>query len=243
MTVLSDTEILNRLDNGQVVMFPETRANIRGSSVDLTLGRYFWRCRNDLSGGVLNPFSKESVSRYFAGPHRLKDYAAVYRKIGAPLYHGLLPEPSPGLFEGIPDDWPVLVLRPRERVLAHTHEFFGTHPPGTCEMRARSTWGRLGIAVCLCAGWGDPGYINRWTMEIHNTNDCHVVIPYGERICQMVLHESFESREHYGSEHIHYLSKYQHYEDLETVRKVWDPSDMIPRAWRDKRIMPEEEED
>ncbi len=24
------------------------------------------------------------------------------------------------------------------------------------------------VAVCLDAGWGDPGYVNRWTLEVYN---------------------------------------------------------------------------
>ena len=62
---------------------------------------------------------------------------------------------------------------------------------GAADMQARSTWGRNGVAVCLDAGWGDPGYINRWTMEIYNMNQHEsVVLPVGERIAQMVFYHT-----------------------------------------------------
>ncbi len=72
--------------------------------------------------------------------------------------------------KNIPLDHPVISLKPGERILAHTHEFFGIKPPGACELKARSSWARNGIAVCFDAGFVDPGYINRLTLEIYNLN-------------------------------------------------------------------------
>lgn len=198
MAVYSADEIRAALDNEHIVCHPLDPANVRGSSIDVTLGEWFYRCDVKQPGGLYNPFSKDDVFRYFRGPMQAKHYRSVFRKI-APnrdvnyqWSEGLIPpwpEPDVGL-EGIPDDHPVIILRPRERILSHTHEFIGIHAPGTTEMRARSSWGRNGVAVCLCAGWGDPGYINRWTMEIQNANDEAVVLPLGERIAQIIFHRT-----------------------------------------------------
>jgi dCTP deaminase len=51
--------------------------------------------------------------------------------------------------------------------------------------------GRNFIEVCKCAGWGDIGYINRWTMEITN-NSRYYSIPLvvGRRIAQIVFFDS-----------------------------------------------------
>jgi dCTP deaminase-like len=51
--------------------------------------------------------------------------------------------------------------------------------------------GRNFIEVCKCAGWGDIGYTNRWTMEITN-NSRHYSIPLvvGRRVAQIIFFES-----------------------------------------------------
>lgn len=58
-------------------------------------------------------------------------------------------------------------------------------------MKARSSLGRNFIEVCKCAGWGDVGYINRWTMEITN-NSRYYSIPLvvGRRIAQIVFFDT-----------------------------------------------------
>jgi len=128
-------------------------------------------------------------------------------------------------------------MRPGERILAHTHEFIGIKAPGTSTMQARSTWGRNGVAVCLDAGWGDPGYINRWTMEIYNMNQHHsVLLPVGERIAQIVFHETGEVEGEYSN----LSGKYQNYaaDDLPNLIKNWRPEQMLPRAFKDERQKP-----
>ena len=100
-------------------------------------------------------------------------------------------------------------------------------------MQSRSTWGRNGVAVCFDAGWGDPGYINRWTMEIYNLNQRHsVVLPVGERIAQIVFQKTGEVEGSY-----HNLSgKYQSDQELETLIAEWSPLQMLPRAYKDSRM-------
>lgn len=260
MSVLSDKEILRRRETGQVVIEPFIEKNVRGSSVDLTLGNWFYRC-DVKQGGIYNPFDAEDIDRYFAGPFQMKPYSTVYKKIAPRTLNSLVtaifnrdesqadfvkideggwPSPVEGEspFPGIPPDWPLLILRPHERILAHTHEFAGTQPPGTTEMRARSSWGRNGIDVCSgSSGWGDPGFINRWTMEITNLNDESVVLPWGERICQLIFHEMTESRESYGTETL-YESKYQATSSVREAIETWEPKLMLPRSWKDERVEP-----
>ena len=123
-----------------------------------------------------------------------------------------------------------MILRPHERILAHTHEFIGIRQ-GTTSMQARSTTGRNGVVVCMDAGWGDPGYINRWTMEIKNMNEQYIVVPVGIRIAQIVFH-------HTGlvtSEYAKLSGKYQTVDssDIDAVKAAWHPSGMIPKAHKD----------
>lgn len=239
MGVYSDREIRLAISHGQIVCHPLIDENIRGSSIDLTLGEWYYGCDDRQVGmpGIYNPFDKEDVERYFVGPLQARSW-------GSWVHMGALPKSH---LKGIPDDHPIILVQPRARILAHSHEFVGIHPPrvqqtehgpidlpgGTSEMRARSSWGRNGVAVCLCAGWGDPGYINRWTMEIHNHNDEAMPLPVGERIAQLIFHRTGEVSGHYGSG-----GKYQTGEEIETVVANWKPSAMLPRSYNDERRLP-----
>jgi len=132
---------------------------------------------------------------------------------------------------------PIIVVRPGERLLGHTHEFIGIKAPGTSTLQARSTWGRNGVAVCIDAGWGDPGYINRWTLEIYNMNQHEsVVLPVGERIAQMVFYETGPV----DGEYKKLSGKYQtgSSANLERLVRDWRPEQMLPRAYKDKRLVP-----
>jgi deoxycytidine triphosphate deaminase len=245
MSVLSDVQIIDALISGHVVCRPLRAENIRGASIDLTLGEWFWRC-DARRRGVFNPYDEEEIKRYFAGPFQAKPYADVYDKIGwqEPGW------PAPGgranpfdndggkttsPFDGIPDDWPVIVLRPGERILAHTHEFVGIRSPGTSQIHARSSSGRVGIKVCDDAGLGDPGWLSRWTLEMRNDNREAIILPVGERLAQINFFETGPTRESYGTEQL-YTSKYQQGDDVDEMVANWHPEDMLPRNYVDDRV-------
>lgn len=225
MGVYSNKQIRAGLKAGHVVIHPYVAEHVAGSSVDVTLGNWYYRTERPSEGGFYNPFEKQAVDNYFSGAQKAEIHKDWAKKHGRTL------------FENIPADQPIIVLRPHERILAHTHEFIGIKAPGTSTMQARSTWGRNGVAVCLDAGWGDPGYINRWTMEIYNMNQHEsVVLPVGERIAQVVFYETGEV----DGEYKKLSGKYQTdvSADLDDIIKNWKPDQMLPRAYKDTRMMP-----
>lgn len=225
MGVYSNTEIFKAVASGHIVIYPYTKDNVNGSSVDVTLGEWFYRTERDTHKSIYNPFDEHAVLRHFGEAYQAKPHRQWCEE------HGLR------LFANIPEDHPIIVMRPGERILAHTHEFIGIKAPGTSTMQARSTWGRNGVAVCLDAGWGDPGYINRWTMEIYNMNQHHsVILPVGERIAQIVFHETGEVEGEYSN----LSGKYQDYDadDLASLIKNWRPEQMLPRSYKDVRRKP-----
>ena len=220
--VFSDKQIRAELKTGHIVIHPLIDDNIRGSSVDVTLGEYFYTTESSDYRDFYNPFDENEITRYFSGPFKALPHKDWCAKFGRSSFRGIDPEQ------------PIIVLRPGERILAHTHEFIGINPPGTTEMKSRSSWGRNGIAACFDAGWGDPGYINRWTMEVYNLNRREsVALPVGERIAQIIFHETGEVERHYGSE-----GKYQEGTDIASIIKAWDPTQMLPRAFKDARQRP-----
>ena len=223
--VYSNIQIKEAINTGHIVFHPYVAEHIAGSSIDVTLGHWYYRTERGGSGGFYNPFDESDVNRYFDGPHHAETHSLWAEANGRRL------------FAGIPADQAIIVLRPGERILAHTHEFIGIKAPGTSTMQARSTWGRNGVAVCLDAGWGDPGYINRWTMEIYNMNQHEsVVLPVGERIAQLVFY-------HTGPVDMEYSKlsgKYQPgtADDLVGLINAWRPDQMLPRAYKDQRRKP-----
>ncbi len=226
MSVYSNIQIKKAIKDGHIVCFPLQKANIAGSSIDVTLGNWYYRTERTGSSGFYNPFEPKDVARYFDGPHQAPKHKAWARDNGRQL------------FEGIPTSHQIIVLRPGERILAHTHEFIGIKAPGTSTLQARSTWGRNGVAVCLDAGWGDPGYINRWTLEIYNMNQHEsVVLPVGERIAQMVFYVTGPVEGEYKK----LSGKYQTGDSTNLKKLVadWRPDQMLPRAFKDVRVAPQ----
>ncbi len=225
MGVYSNTEIRKAIEEGHIVYHPRIDKHIAGSSIDVTLGIWFYRMERPSQGGFYNPLDEQAVKQYFDGPHKAVIHKDWAKKNGRTL------------FVNIPPEHPIIVLRPGERILGHTHEFIGIKAPGTSTLQARSTWGRNGVSVCLDAGWGDPGYINRWTMEIYNMNQHEsVVLPIGERVAQMVFHDTGPV----SGEYKKLSGKYQSdkSDDLKAIIKNWTPDQMLPRGYKDKRRMP-----
>ena len=223
--VFSDREIREAQDAGRIIIDPFDPNHVKGSSYDVSLGGFYYRTESTSHGNFYNPFDPASVKKYF-GKVQVATTHEEYVET-----NGLQP------FVNIPLDHPIIVLGPGERILGHTHEFIGIRgEEGTTMMKARSTWGRNGISVCHDAGWGDPGYVNRWTMEIINLNQqSPVPLPVGERVGQIVFF-------HTGIVDSPYLGKYQTADQelspvelLGAVKSAWSPEQMLPGAHKDHR--------
>eukprot|EP00339_Tiarina_fusa_P025136 CAMPEP_0117032510 /NCGR_PEP_ID=MMETSP0472-20121206/23300_1 /TAXON_ID=693140 ORGANISM="Tiarina fusus, Strain LIS" /NCGR_SAMPLE_ID=MMETSP0472 /ASSEMBLY_ACC=CAM_ASM_000603 /LENGTH=165 /DNA_ID=CAMNT_0004741171 /DNA_START=211 /DNA_END=708 /DNA_ORIENTATION=+ len=136
--------------------------------------------------------------------------------------------------ENISDDDYVIWIAPGETILGHTNEFLGGRNSVTTMMKARSSLGRNFIEVCKCAGWGDIGYTNRWTMEITN-NSRYYSIPLvvGRRIAQIIFFDSEGTVE--GSSY-EKSGKYQTDDNMEHIMNSWVPEAMLPRMFKDREI-------
>lgn len=228
MGVFSNTEIRQAIADKHIVCVPFNDKHVSHASLDVTLGYHYFRTERTNERNIYNPFDREDVERYFDGPYKAMPHKQWCDLNGVKLQ------------KNIPEDHPVIAIKPGERILAHTHEFFGIVPPGACEVKSRSSWGRNGVAVCFDAGWIDPGYINRLTLEIFNLNEREtILLPVGERIAQIVFHHTGEVDGNYGAGRDGGFSgKYQTGTDLRTIMKTWEPGQMLPKAWKDKREMP-----
>lgn len=228
MGVYSNIEIKAAIADGTIVSVPYSPARVSEASLDFTLGHYFYKQEFESEARVYNPFDQDDVARYFKGP-----LEAIPNKKWCS-------EHNTELFANIPPDHPIIVLQPGERILAHTHEFIGIRAHGgASEVKSRSSWGRNGVAVCIDAGWIDPGYINRITLEIYNLNQHEsIVLPVGERVGQLVFHHTGPVEGDYSDGQGEVNSKYQHTADLNELIRTWSPEQMLPRAYKDQRVAP-----
>ncbi|GAM24181.1 hypothetical protein SAMD00019534_073560, partial [Acytostelium subglobosum LB1] len=220
-SLLSDKAILSHMQKGTITISPFIRENLSTSSYDVTLGPYYYRETLPEAGqGIYNPYSQTMVNRVW-GQYQIAEKAKVWS------------ERSGIKLENIDDEDYIIWIKPGETILGHTNEFIGGNTTVTTMMKARSSLGRNFIEVCKCAGWGDVGYTSRWTMEITN-NSLSYSIPLVvfRRVAQIIFFDtegivgpSYESS-----------GKYQVSNDVESLRKQWQPSEMLPKMYKDREI-------
>src|SRR3989344_4385728 len=220
---LSDRRILEEMKKGDIVISPFDPEHLATSSYDVTLGEWFFREQPPkFNHALYNIWSKEQMEHVWGAD---KVERAILASEAFKKYNFE--------YEGIRPDDKVIMMRPGETILAHTNEFIGGKGHITTMMKARSSTGRNFIEGCKCAGWGDVGYINRWTMEITN-NSMHYAIPLvvGRRIAQLVF---FETGPIAGADY-NKGGKYNSSTDIKKLQKMWKPSLMLPRLWSDRDI-------
>jgi dCTP deaminase len=222
---LSNKRILEQISNGDITIHPFNIKNLATSSYDVTLGQYFFREQPTKYDHTLyNIWSKEHVDHVWGtqNPQQALPAKEVFKKYRFK-------------WDGISPDDKVILMKPGETILAHTNEFIGGSKHITTMMKARSSMGRNFINVCKCAGWGDVGYTNRWTMEISNSSKNYMIpLIVGRRIAQIVFFETgpiLEQNENYTT-----TGKYSSSEDIKVLEKKWKPQDMIPKLYLDRDI-------
>jgi dCTP deaminase len=110
-----------------------------------------------------------------------------------------------------------IIIGPNERILCHTQEYIGSYSKYVPCIATRSTAARWGLDVCGSAGFGDIGYVNRWTLELINLSPNPLSIPVGAKIAQVF----FTLAE--GNVDQVYEGKYN------TKVEDWKPEDMLPK--------------
>lgn len=212
--VLSDNDIIREMKAGNIVIYDPKNPNsdfkdkIQNCSVDITLGEHIYRSSEDNKDKKINIWSSSN------------NYWDILEEAKIIKYE----------YEGNEYDLKVgdkyFVLKPNELILAHTEEFIGGRNYITTMMKSRSSIGRSGLCICNDAGWGDIGYINRWTMEIKNNSQSHIILPVGKRIGQIIfLYSTQPSQSYHG--------KYQTHTDIESIVNSWSPESMLPKLHLD----------
>lgn len=209
-SVLSDTDILQKIKSGNIVIYPFNRNQLQNCSYDVKLGEYYYTPNKPLPE-FINPWCNEHVTKYWGSPLLAK--RATKRE--AELYSLQLGQQY-------------IEIEPLETILCHTEEFIGGKHNVVGKMQTRSSLMRIGISCCKCAGWGDIGYINRWTMEITNHTHTKVILPVGMRVAQIIFHPTGQPSHSYSAN-----GKYQTHDDLDELMRTWTPQMMLPKLYMD----------
>jgi len=219
-SLLSDKAILRYLEKGDVVIDPFLRENLSNTSYDVTLGPYYYRESTPEPGqGIYNPYSEKMVTKVW-GASLMAEKASIWMERNQIKLENIQPDDS------------IIWVAPGETILAHTNEFIGGRNTVTTMMKARSSLGRNFIEVCKCAGWGDIGYVNRWTMEITNNSRFYSIpLVTGRRVAQIVFFDSEGTDLTYEKK-----GKYQSSDQVASLREKWSPKDMLPKMYLDREI-------
>lgn len=190
MAVLSDRDIRARLnpvsqswisdafDDPAIGIIPCEDHQVQPASIDLTLAGE-WRVFIDPEAGV----NGEQIWN----PIDIDDAKAVEtRKI-------------------VSDSW---TLYPNELILCSTVEYVDIPHDIQAQVHGKSSLGRLGLLVHVTAGFIDPGFKGKITLEMYNLNKRPIILRAGKPICQLSMTKlSCPAEFPYG--HANLKSKYQ----------------------------------
>lgn len=219
---LSDKKILEEMKVGNIIISPFKKVNLATSSYDVTLGEYYFREQpSKHDHNIYNIWSKRHTDHVWGTkPKRADKASKVFQKYKF-------------RWEGIKPSDKVILLQPGETILAHSNEFIGGKNHITTMMKARSSMGRNFIEVCKCAGWGDVGFFNRWTMEItNNSRNYAIPLVVGRRIAQIIFFETGSILKNDYTK----KGKYQATQNIKEVKKNWKPINMLPKLYNDREI-------
>ena len=79
------------------------------------------------------------------------------------------------------------IIHPNEFALATTLEYVKVPDDLVARVEGRSSMGRLGVTMHVTAGFIDPGFEGRITLEISNIGSMPVALYPGQRVCQIVF--------------------------------------------------------
>lgn len=233
--MLSRPDILEQHEKGNIFIRPFDHQNVGTNSYDVCLGE--WIYREKFNSGL--PHFHGYVEPRFLYNMYDKDHVGQLYELehARPASEVLHPWFELGDLEGIDKDDLVILIRPGESILAHTEEFIGSNCNFiTTRMAARSTIGRNALEVTRCAGVGDIGYCTRWTLEITNNFQYHMIpLVVGRRVGQVVFDGVRPLEE--GDADYRGSGKYQRGSvDVEEMVRMWHPEMMLPRAYLDREV-------
>lgn len=208
MSVLSNKEIIAAIKAGDIeidICKDMTPAELKKfyaeylqpASLDIPIGEHLWVVQQPSTGGGTQLFQRYA-SETLIDPAILDYPEDVF---------------APFTMED------TAVIPPKTTVLAHTEWAFKLSGKLAAQISTRSTAKRWGLDVCGSAGWVDPGYNNRLTLEVTNDNRHPIRIKKGVAYGQIYfIRLGEEATDLYEG----------HYNTVEG--KAWTPAHMLPHV-------------
>ena len=192
--ILTGQGIKEQRNSGSIVIEPFKEENVQPNSYDLTLGNFYYPLYK-IDGIDYEEYNLNDLSfGGFFDDRWLFNMADFYESVTIPGGGS---------------------------IITHTNECFGAVQDFAPQIATKSTLARYGIDVCGSAGFGDVGYVNKWTLEIFNRTHFPVTLIHGQPVCQVYFTELI------GEQVNKYTGTYNAGEN------TWKPQDMKPKAMRD----------
>ena len=119
---------------------------------------------------------------------RLGDEFKVFKVIRKPYIDPEDEEDNASYMESmIVPEGEAFIIHPNEFALATTLEYVKVPDDLVARVEGRSSMGRLGVTMHVTAGFIDPGFEGRITLEISNIGAMPVALYPGQRVCQIVF--------------------------------------------------------
>ena len=159
--ILSDVGIRTY---GSQLIEPFVDSNVQPASVDLTLDDLFVGFKGTPPGS--DPFGNSFIK------HLPIDLGNINETAPRSIYE----------YTTAPDGY---WLAPQSFVLGSTVESVSIPRDLVARVEGKSSLGRLGLLVHATAGFVDPGFSGRITLEFYNLNPRPIILRPGLRICQV----------------------------------------------------------
>ena len=137
---------------------------------------------------VIDPLKDEQQIQPSSVDMRLGDEFKVFKVIRKPYIDPKDEEDIAEYMESstVPEG-EAFIIHPNEFALATTQEYDKVPDDLVARVEGRSSMGRLGVTMHVTAGYVDPGFEGRITLEISNIGAMPVALYPGQRVCQLVF--------------------------------------------------------
>ena len=137
---------------------------------------------------VIDPLKDEQQIQPSSVDMRLGDEFKVFKVIRKPYIDPKDEEDIAEYMESstVPEG-EAFIIHPNEFALATTQEYVKVPDDLVARVEGRSSMGRLGVTRHVTAGYVDPGFEGRITLEISNIGAMPVALYPGQRVCQLVF--------------------------------------------------------
>lgn len=137
---------------------------------------------------VIDPLKDEQQIQPSSVDMRLGDEFKVFKVIRKPYID---PKDEDDIAEYMESstvpEGEAFIIHPNEFALATTQEYVKVPDDLVARVEGRSSMGRLGVTMHVTAGYVDPGFEGRITLEISNIGAMPVALYPGQRVCQLVF--------------------------------------------------------